>query len=80
MIKSVKSTISANRLAKEVRDIVDAWSGKQLSTDEAKMRINTIMEDRAMHLKIMRGETYTGTFENVMGKKRLKEFEELLDK
>lgn len=78
MIKPVKKKPSANQIAKEVRDIVDAWSGKQISTDEAKKQISRFMDDPTTHLKIMRGETYTGTFESVMRKKRLKEFEDLM--
>lgn len=78
MIKPVKKTPSANQLAKEVRSIVDLWKGDQISKDEAKKQISTIMDNHRLHLKIMRGEIYTGTFESVMGKKRLKDFEELI--
>lgn len=79
MIKPVRKTPSANQLAKEVRSIVDAWKGGQISKEEAKKRVKTIMDDPILHLKIMRGETYTGTFKSVIReKKRLKDFEELI--
>lgn len=82
MIKRGKNNPSANQLAKEVRSIIDGWKGGKILIDEARKRVNTIMDDPDLHLKIIRGEmgtgTYTGTFKSVMRENRLKDFEELM--
>lgn len=68
---------TANKVAKEVKKIIDEfWSGR-CTKDEAIKRIKKIMDDPDQRIKIMRGEKYTGVFENILGKKRIAEFEEL---
>ena len=70
--------MSANRVAKEIRGIIDDyWLGK-LNIEQARESINRFMDDPEMHLKIQRGENFTGAFKSVMGKKRLEEFERVM--
>ena len=69
---------SANKVAKDVKKIIDEfWSGK-CEKEEATKRIKGILDDPERRIKVMRGENYTGVFENVLGKKRIAEFEELM--
>ena len=70
-------SLTANRVSKEVRKIIDDfWSGR-CTRDEAKKKIEKIMDDPKLRIKIMRGENYTSVFENILGKKRIAEFEGL---
>lgn len=69
--------LTANRVAKEVRKIIDEfWSGR-CTRDEAKKMLKKIMDDPELRIKIKRGENYTSVFENILGKKRIAEFESL---
>ena len=53
---------SANKIAKEIRSIIDAYWANQISEEEARKKINVFLEDPDMRIKIMRRESYTGTF------------------
>ena len=78
MIKPVKKAPSANKIAKDIRDVIDAYWADQISKDEARARISEYMNNPELRIKIMRRETYTGTFESVMRPKRLETFKELI--
>lgn len=70
--------MSANRIAKEIKSIIDDyWLGK-LTIEEVRDGINRFMDDPKLHLKIQRGENFTGAFKSVMGKKRLEEFKQVM--
>ena len=70
--------MSANRVAKEIRKIIDDyWLGK-LTIAQVRDGINHFMDDPQLHLKIQRGENFTGAFKSVMGKKRLEEFQRVM--
>lgn len=70
--------MTANRVAKEVRKIIDDyWLGK-LTVEQAKRLIDEIMVDPELHLKVQRGEEFTSVFKSVMGVRRLKEFERII--
>lgn len=70
--------MSANRLAKEVRKIIDDYWLNNLTVEQARDGINHFMDDPRLRLKIMRGGTFTGAFKSVLGKKRLEEFTRIM--
>ena len=69
---------SANKVAKEVRDIIDDFWASRLTKSQAQEKLYVYMDDPDLHLKIQRAEEYTGVFKNVMGIRRLNEFKRLL--
>lgn len=69
---------SANKVAREVRDIIDDFWANRLSKEQAQEKLHVYMDDPELHLKIQRAEEYTGVFKNVMGIRRLNEFKRLL--
>lgn len=69
---------NANKVAKEVRDIIDNYWLGRLSEDQTRKKLLMYMDDPDLHLKIQRAEEYTGVFKNVMGIRRLEEFKRLL--
>ena len=68
---------SANKIAKEIRSIIDAYWANQISEEEARKKINVFLEDPDMRIKIMRRESYTGTFVSILREKRLHAFADL---
>lgn len=70
--------INANKVAKQVRDVIDNYWVAKISVTEAKTQLNSIMNNPELRIKIKRGNNYTGVFENIMGKRRIEEFENLL--
>ena len=68
---------SANKIAKEIRSIIDAYWANQISEEEARKKINVFLEDSDMRIKIMRRESYTGTFVSILREKRLQAFADL---
>lgn len=70
--------MTANKVAKAIKDIVDNfWKGK-LQKSEAKKEIHYFWDDPELRVKICRGEDYTGVFKNIMGQRRIDTFEQLL--
>lgn len=70
--------MTANRVAKEIRTIIDDyWLGK-LTDWQAKKSISAFMVNPELHLKIQRGNEFTSVFKSVMGVRRLKEFERII--
>lgn len=70
--------INANKVAKQVRDVIDNYWVAKISAAEAKTQLNSIMNNPELRIKIKRGNNYTGVFENIMGKRRIEEFEALI--
>lgn len=70
--------MSANRVAKEIREIIDNYWLNKLTIEQARDGINRFMDDPKMHLQIQRGEVFTGAFKSVLGKKRLEEFNRIM--
>lgn len=70
--------VNANKVAKQVRGIIDDYWVTKISADEAKSQLNAIMSNPDLRIKIKRGNNYTGVFENIMGKRRIEEFETLV--
>ncbi len=71
--------MSANKVAKNVVDIIDGYWRNEITYEKAKEKIKKIMSDPDMLIKIKRGENYTGVFNNIMGKRRIQEFENFLN-
>lgn len=70
--------MTANRVAKEIRAIIDDyWLGK-LTDLQVKKSISEFMDDSELHLKIQRGNEFTSVFKSVLGVRRLKEFERII--
>lgn len=69
---------SANKVAKEIRKIIDLYWANQISETEARKKINEYLEDPNIRLKVMRREEYTGTFVSILREKRLQVFSDLM--
>lgn len=72
-----KKVPSANKIAKDIRGIIDAYWASQISEEEARKKINLFLENPEIRIKIMRRENYTGTFKSIMRENRLQAFTEL---
>ena len=69
---------TANDVAKSVKAIIDAYWKNEINNSTARDKINSIMNISENRIKIMRGNNYTSVFTNIMGKKRIQEFESLI--
>lgn len=73
-----KGVPSANKIAKDIRGIIDAYWANQISESEARKKINEYLEDPDIRLKVMRREEYTGTFKSILRENRLQVFADLM--
>lgn len=73
-----KGVPSANKIAKDIRSIIDAYWANQISESEARKKINEYLEDPDIRLKVMRRDEYTGTFKSILREKRLQVFADLI--
>lgn len=70
-------TPNANKVAKSIKDIIDAYWAGTITKEEAQRKIASKMDSPNIRLKIMRGSEYTGVFCNILGKRRVETFEML---
>lgn len=70
--------MTANKVAKEIRAIIDDYWIGNLTVEQVQKSINIFMVNPKLHLKIQRGEEFTSVFKSVMGVRRLKEFERII--
>ena len=68
---------TANKVAKAVRDIIDCYWKGEIAENVARQQLGKIMSVSENRIKVRRGTEYTGVFINIMGKRRIVEFERL---
>jgi uncharacterized protein (TIGR04540 family) len=66
---------NANDVAKAVRDIIDNYWMKSISEENSIRLIEAIVAISKNRARIFRGKKYTAVFENILGKRRLEEFD-----
>ena len=71
--------MNANEVAKIVKEIIDDYWKNNISETEAQAQIRNVLSDSENRLKVFRGKEKTAVFNRVMGSKRIKTFEELID-
>lgn len=71
---------NANKVAKKIKEIIDKYWKGQITEAEAREILLKIISDPDNRVRVKRGENYTGVFKNVMGKRRIEEFESLTQK
>lgn len=71
---------NAATVAKEIKEIIDKYWRGQMAESEAKDGILKIISNPDNRIRVKRGENYTGVFKNIMGKRRIEEFESLIQK
>lgn len=71
---------NANKVAKKIKGIIDSYWKGEISEKEATQILTQIMSDSDIRIRVKRGENYTGVFKNIMGKRRIEEFESLCKK
>ena len=68
---------TANKVAKRIKEIIDYFWMGELGENEARQQIEEIMSNPENRIKVKRSTSYTSVFTNIMGKKRLADFERL---
>lgn len=71
---------SANKVAKKFKEIIDSYWKEEISEEEASKLISRLMSDKDVKVRVKRSQQYTGVFQNIMGKRRIAEFEKLYHK
>lgn len=66
---------NANSVAKSIKTIIDVYWKKDITKEDAIVRIQDIINNPDNRARIFRGDKYTAVFENVLGKRRLEEFQ-----
>lgn len=69
--------ITAERVALDVKEIIDDYWEGNLTEMEASQAIQRIMSDPKKRIKVKRAEEYTSVFKSRMGIRRLETFEAL---
>lgn len=70
---------NANKVAKEVKNVIEAYWERKYDSEEAAFKLKEITDNPDNYKRIKRGDTYTGVFKNIMGERRISEFEKLLN-
>jgi len=68
---------TANSVAKKIKTIIDDYWKQEITKEDAKSRIQEILSNSSNRAKVFRGDKYIAVFENILGKRRLEEFQTL---
>ena len=71
--------MKAADIANRIKKIIDDMWAQEIDEQEARRRIMLILEIRENRIKVMRGKEKTAVFVRIMGIKRMKSFDELID-
>ncbi len=71
--------MKAADIANKIKKIIDDMWAQEIDEKEAKNRIMSILEVRENRIKVIRGKEKTAVFVRIMGIKRMKTFDELID-
>lgn len=71
--------MSSKEIANQIKKIIDDMWAQDITSEEALTQIKTVLSSRENKLKVIRGNEKTAVFIRVMGVKRLKSFDELLN-
>ncbi len=70
--------MNVSQISEEIRNAIDLSWPDEISEQDAKKKINTILEVRENRVKIFRGKgEKSPTFERLVGVKRIKTFDSL---
>lgn len=71
--------MKAADIANRIKKIIDDMWAQEIDEQEARRRIMLILEIRENRIKVIRGKEKTAVFVRIMGIKRMKSFDELID-
>lgn len=71
--------MSAKEIASQIKEVIDDLWAKEISDDDAKKKIAQLLRNKENRLKVFRGKEKTAVFIRVMGTKRMKAFDELIE-
>lgn len=71
--------MSSKEIANQIKKIIDDMWAQEITNQDALDQIKIILSSRENKLKVIRGSEKTAVFIRVMGVKRLKSFDELLN-
>ena len=71
--------MKAADIANRIKKIIDDMWAQEIDEQEARRRIMLILEIRENRIKVIRGKQKTAVFVRIMGIKRMKSFDELID-
>lgn len=63
--------ITANRLCRKIRDIVDKMDSLDITEESAKKEVQKLVTNLKTRRKVMRGLGLTSTAKNILGKRRM---------
>ena len=71
--------MKAADIANRIKKIIDDMWAQEIDEQEARRRIMLILEIRENRIKVIRWKEKTAVFVRIMGIKRMKSFDELID-
>jgi uncharacterized protein (TIGR04540 family) len=71
--------MSAKEIASQIKEVIDDLWAKEISDDDAKNQIAQLLSIKENRLKVFRGKEKTAVFVRIMGTKRMKTFDELIE-
>lgn len=71
--------MSAKEIANQIKEVIDDLWVQEISDEDAKKKIAQLLSDKESRLKVFRGKEKTAVFVRVMGTKRMKTFDELIE-